>query len=72
MKTKLKIGDLVKLNPNKKQLNSDIRYVGYGKEYNISYIHYGDFSSYCTILIEDADWWEIHLSSVMRVSKKCK
>ena len=71
MKTKLKIGDLVKLNPNKKQVSFDIMNLGFETEYIIMNIRQF-FDLCCTVRIDSNRTRNIPLSSVMKVGKKCK
>ena len=66
-----KIGDRVKLNPNKRQGSSTLSRVSLEQEFTIMDICQPSVLC-CTVRINSSSTWNIPLFDVMKVGKKCK
>ena len=69
MRTKFKIGDRIKLHPNKRQYAIDINVIGFREEYTVVAIG-GVVSPFCTVLlIPSGHSWNLYFTKIMKVGK---
>jgi len=67
MKRKCRVGDMVKLHPNKKHSLGDIGRLGYNKGYVVLESHSLSGELYHTIKLNLGIFWNIYDSDLMRI-----